>query len=233
MLIFLTKIQGYVIFSSRIFPMGVYMKLTRVTFAELYEVEGAFGQEWVSPGGGGFPKHLIHSYDRKSKTIVFPIGWEITESGGTNEDNWKRAQYEFIFKDFCHTILRHEYIKKVDLVEVDYNPDDFQPDSNLVVMTLRVPRKNKVRTDKLVKEHRTAQTIVAERSMKSGLVMDRGGRNKRTIPQYLYELVMQKAEWQDFAKQLNKQNLVLKTQPFAILVTGPVFPRQLANYKQN
>lgn len=207
------------------------MKLTRVKFTELHEVAGAFGQEWISPGGGGFPKHLIYSYDHKSKTIVFPIGWAITESGDiTNEDGWKRTQYEFIFKDFCHTVLRHEYIKKIDFVEVDYNPNDFQPDKNLVIMTLRVPRKNKVRTDRLVNEHRTTQVIVAERSMESSMVIDGVGRKKRTIPQYLYEFVMQKTEWQDFAKQLYKQNLVLKTQPFAILVTGPVFPRQLANF---
>lgn len=207
--------------------------LTRVKFTELHEVAEAFGQEWVSPGGGGFPKHLIYSYDHKSKTVVFPIGWVITESGGTNEDGWKRTQYEFIFKDFCRTILRHGCIKKVDLVEVDYSPNDFQPNQNLVVMTLRVPRKNKVRTDRLVNEHRTAQTIVAERSMKSSMVIDRAGRKKRTIPQYLYELVMQKSEWQGFAKQLYEQNLVPKTQRFAIFTTGPVFPRQLANFKQN
>lgn len=207
--------------------------LTRVKFTELHEVAGAFGREWVSPGGGGFPKHLIYSYDPKSKTIVFPIGWAITESDDTNEDGWKRTQYEFIFKDFCHTVLRHEYIKKVDLVEVDYNPNDFQPNQNLVVMTLRVPRKNKVRTDRLINEHKTTQSIVAERSMESSKVIDKGGIKKRTIPQYLYELVMYKSEWQDFAKQLNKQNLVLKTQPFAILVTGSVFPRQLANFNQN
>ena len=207
--------------------------LARVKFTELHEVTGAFGQEWISPGGGGFPKHLIHSYNLKAKTVVFPIGWAITESGGTNEDNWKRTQYEFIFKDFCHTVLRHEYIKKVDLIEVDYNPNDFQPNKDLVVMTLRVPRRNRVRTDKLVNKHRTTQTIVVERSMESSMVVDGVGRKKRTFLQYLYELVMQKSEWQDFARQLYKQNLVPKTQRFAILITGPVFPRQLANFKQS
>ena len=100
-------------------------------------------------------------------------------------------------------------------------------------MTLRVPRRNKVRTDKIVNEHLTTQTIVAERSMESRMVIVRKGRNKRTFPQYLYELVMQKSEWQDFAKQLYGQNLVPKTQRFAILTTGPVFPRQLASFKRN
>lgn len=206
-------------------------RLTRVKFTVLYEIAGSFGQESVSPGGGGFPKHLIHSYDHKSKTVVFPIGWAITESGGINEDNRKCTQYEFIFGNFWHTVLGHECIKKIDLVEVDYNPDDFYPHNKLVVMTLRVPRKNKARTDQLVNEHRIAQTIVAERSMESSMVIDGIGRKKRTIPQYLYELVMQKSEWQNFTKKLYEQNLVPKTERFAILVTGPVFPRQLANFK--
>jgi len=47
------------------------------------------------------------------------------------------------------------------------------------------------------------------------------------------ELVMQKSKWQDFAKQVYEQNLVPKTQRFAILTTGPVFPRQLTNFNQN
>ena len=230
--VFLTNIQGHVIFSHRTLLTEVYVKLTKVTFTKLFEVEGAFGQEWVSPGGGGFPKHLIYSYDLKSKTIIFPTDWIITESGGTNEDNWKRTQYEFIFRDSCHTVLRHEYIKKVDFVEVEYSPKDFQPNLKLVVMTLRIPRRNKARADKLIDEYQTAKTIVAQRSMKSSMVIDGRGLKKRTFPQYLYEIVMHKSEWQDFSKQVYEQDLVPKTQRFAILVTGPVFPRQLANFKQ-
>ncbi len=208
------------------------MKLTRVTFTELHEVEGAFGQEWIAPAGGGFPKHLVHSYNINTKIVVFPIGWVITETGGSNEDDWKRTRYEFKLRDFCHTVLRHEYIKKVDSIEVDYNPRDFQPNYKLVVMTLRIPRKNKARTDKLIDGYQTAKTIVAQRSMKSSMVIDGRDRKKKTFPQYLYELVMHKSGWQDFSKQVYEQDLVPKTQRFAILVTGPVFPRQLANFKQ-
>ena len=55
----------------------VKARLTRVTFSELHEVVGAFGREWIAPAGGGFPKHLVYSYDIKTKTVVFPIGWVI------------------------------------------------------------------------------------------------------------------------------------------------------------
>ena len=102
-------------------------KLTRVKFSELHEVVGAFGREWIAPAGGGFPKHLVYSYDIKTKTVVFPIGWVITESGGTNEDGWKRTKMEFYFRDSCHTILRHDLVKKIDIVEVEYDSKEFEP----------------------------------------------------------------------------------------------------------
>lgn len=210
------------------------MKLTRVKFSELREVEGAFGQEWVAPAGGGFPKHLIHSYDLKTKTVVFPIGWMITESGGTNEDNWKRTQWEFHFGKFCHTVLRHKCVKKIDFVEAEYNPDEFRPNEKLVLMTLRVPRRNKNHTDKLIKEHRVTETVVAVRSRESKKVIVKSGRKQKSFPQYLYELAIQKSEWRNFARQLYEKNLVPKKDRFAILVEStPLFPRQLAYFKDS
>ena len=100
-------------------------------------------------------------------------------------------------------------------------------------MTLRIPRRNKARADKIIGGYQTAKTIVAKRSVKSSMVIDGRGRKKRTFQQHLYELVIQKSKWQDFAKQVYEQNLVPKTQRFAILTTGPVFPRQLTNFNQN
>ncbi|MDP3696623.1 MAG: hypothetical protein Q8R55_01165 [Candidatus Taylorbacteria bacterium] len=210
-------------------------RLTRVTFTELHEVAGAFGQEWVSPGGGGFPKHLIHSYDLKTKTVVFPTGWKIKQDTipAIEGGEFFHPIYSFVFGDFCNTVILYGYIEKADSVEIDYDPKDFQPDHKLVVVTLRVPRRNKVRTDKLIKKYQTSKTVVAERSRKSSMVIDGGGRKKRTFPQYLYELVLRKSEWKDFAKQVYKQNLVPKTQRFAILAEGPVFPRQLAYFKDS
>lgn len=209
------------------------MKLTRVTFSKLHEVEGAFGREWVSPGGGGFPKHLIHSYDHKTKTVVFPLGWTIEESIWVPEEGRRDySVYQFIFKNFCHTGFRRDYVKKIDFVEVDYDPEEFQPNTKLGLLTLRVQRRNKARTDKLIKKYQTAKMVIAERSMESSKVVRRTGRKQRRFPQYLYELVIQKTKWQDFAKELYEQNLVPKTERFAILMGGAVFPRQLAYFKK-
>ena len=211
------------------------MKLTRVTFIELHEVEGAFGQEWIAPAGGGFPKHLIYSYDLKTRTVIFPPGWKIKQDAISAIEGGEcfRPFYSFAFDDFCNTVVGYGHVEKVDAVEVEYNHDEFKPNKKLVVMTLRVPRRNKARTDKLIDRYQTAKTIIAKRSMKIRMVIDGRGRKKRTFQQYLYELVMQKSKWQDFAKQVYEQNLVPKTQRFAILTTGPVFPRQLTNFNQN
>lgn len=209
------------------------MKLTRVTFTELHEVEGAFGNEWVAPAGGGFPKHLIYSYDINAKTVVFPLGWILQENGGTNEDNWKRTHYDFKFYDFCHTVLKYEYVKKVDFVEIaEYDPKEFQPDKGLAVMTLMIPRRNKSRTDKIIQEFRIAKTIVAERGRESSMVLYGKIRKKRTFPRYLYEFIVKKSEWSCFAKRIHGESLIPKTQRFGMLVDeAPVFPRQWVGFK--
>ena len=211
------------------------MKLTKVTFTELHEAEGTFGKEYAVVAGGGFNKHLIYSYNLKTKTVVFPPEWNIGKGDeriskkGRHDD----SVYQFRFGDFCHTVLKREYVKKIDFVEVsNYNPDEFQPNKELVMLTLRVPRRNKARTDKLIKKYQTAKMIVAERSRESRMVISEIGRKEKSLPQYLYELVIQKSRWRDFAKELHEENLVPKTDRFAILMDGAIFPRQLAYFKK-
>ena len=93
------------------------MKLTRVTFTELHEVVGAFGREWLAPAGGGFPKHLIHSYDLKTKTIIFPPEWNIEESVWLPEEGRRdHSVYQFRFGNFCHTFLQCQYIKRLEFI---------------------------------------------------------------------------------------------------------------------
>ena len=204
------------------------VKLTRVKFSELHEVEGAFGREWIAPAGGGFPKHLVYSYDIKTKTVVFPIGWVITESGGTNEDGWKRTEMEFYFRDFCHTILRHDLVKKIDIVEVEYDSKEFEPNKHLSVFTFRIPRRNKDRTDKLIQNYQ----IVAGRSRKSTKVITGVGHKKKSIPQYLYELAIDQSKWRDLGKELIDKGLIPKNDHFSIWVGHGVFPRQLTSFKK-
>lgn len=210
------------------------MKLTQVTFTRLHEVEGVFGQEFISAGGGCFPKYLILSYNLKTNTVVFPLGWKIEKGGVIPRENRRDdSVYQFRFGDFCHTVLQLKYVKKVDFVKVEYSPDEFQPNKKFGLLTLRIPRRNKARTDKLVKKYQTAKVVSAIRSKESNKVVNPMELNERTFPQYVYELVIQKSKWHDFAKELYEQNLVPKTDRFAILLTGPLFPRQLANFKQN
>lgn len=205
-------------------------QLIQVTFTKLREIEGAFGREWIAPAGGGFPKHLIHSYNLKNKTVVFPPKWNIEESGRTPRRD--DSMYQFRFSNFCHTVLRRKCVKKVDSVEVEYNPDEFQPKKGLGLLILRIPRRNKVRTDKLIKKYQTAKIVVAERSRENSKIVIRKGQGDRRFPQYLYELIIQNSGWQDFAKELYQENLVPETERFAILMDGAIFPRQLAYFKK-
>ncbi len=206
------------------------MQLLRVKFYKLFEINGAFGQDCVSPMGGIFPKHLIYSYDLETRTIIFPVGWMITEAGGTNEDNWTRTEWRFNFFEICQTTLQHNLVEKVDFIEVDYDPKEFHPNKNIVLMTLRIPRRNKGRTDELIQKYKATQTIIAERSKESSEIILKSRDEERTISQYLYEIIMKKSSWKDFAEQLYKQNLIAKKDRFAILIMGPVFPRQLASF---
>lgn len=214
------------------------MKLAQVTFTELHEAEGAFGQECIAIAGGVFPKYLIYSYSSKAKTVIFPPEWNIERSLYTpnmnipEESRHNNSVCQFMFGDFCYIILRYEYIKKIDFVEVEYNPDDFRPNKELVLLTLRVPRRNKARTDRLIKKYQTSGNIVAERSRKISKVISRIGRKDRISQQCLYELAIYKSAWHSFAKELYKENLIPKTERFAILVGGAIFPRQLVNFQK-
>ena len=97
-------------------------------------------------------------------------------------------------------------------------------------MTLRIPRRNRNRTDKLIQKYRTVKTIIAERSRESNFISEVGGK-KKTLPQYTYELIMYKAKWHDFAKQLFHKKLVPQGDRFMIIVKEGVFPRELAVFK--
>src|SRR3989344_2944134 len=84
------------------------VRCMRVTFTELHETEGFFGQESIAVGIGAFPKHLIYSYDLKKKIVLFPFEWK-TENGKWNYERGFRDSsfYQFSFSDFCHTeVLR-------------------------------------------------------------------------------------------------------------------------------
>ena len=209
---------------------------TKVEFTELYEAKGAFGYEGVSPGGSMFPKHLIYSYDLKTKTVIFPLGWIMNEAGGANENNWKRDMWEFSFNPFWNTVFRHNFVKKIDCIEVDYDLNWFKPLENLGLMTLSIPLKNKNRADKLIEKYVANKTIVAQRSRELGKVsLYRIGRNKttkRTVQKYIYELALQKSKWKNFAKKLHEQNLIHKTDPFGVLLSNYVFPKQLAYFEK-
>lgn len=210
--------------------------LLRVRFTELYEVEGSFGQESVSPSGGIFPKHLICSYDIHTKTVVFPFGWIIVEGGGTNEDNWCHTHYDFYFTPYWHTLIQCGLVEKSDCVEIDYDPKDFEPDPKLVKMTLVIPRRNKSRMDKLIQQYLAAKTIVAERSRASRVIKTifrmKKDHKEKTLLKHTYELVIQDPEWRIFVEQLYKQKLIPKEDRFAILVEENVFPKQLAYFNK-
>lgn len=209
------------------------MKLTRVTFTELHEAEGAFGQECIAIAGGVFPKHLIYSYNSKAKSVVFPPDWNIEKGQYTKEESrCDDSFYHFRLGDFCLTVIRRKYVKKIDFVEVEYNPDEFQPNKELVLLTLRIPRKNKTRTDKLIKKYQAAKVIVAERSRESSKVISRTGRKERSFSQYLYELAIRESRWRDFAKELYEENLIPENERFAILIGSAIFPRQLVNFQK-
>lgn len=210
------------------------MKLLRVKFSKLFEVNGAFAQDCISPAGGIFPKHLICSYDLKARTIIFPIEWTLSEAGGTNMDNWTRTEWRFNFGEYCTTVLQHKLIEKIDFVEVDYDSKEFQPNKDLVLLTLSIPRRNKNRTDNLIHKHKTAQSIVAVRSKKSSMAIVKSGSKEKTVPQYFYDIIMKKSCWKDFAEQLYKQKIISEKDRFAILISGnPVFPRQLASFQNS
>lgn len=210
--------------------------LFRVKFTELYEIEGGLGREWIVSAGGGFPKHLIHSYDLKNKTVVFPLEWDIKYDEIPMEKRGNiilgRPVYRFKFGNFCNTVIGYGYVRKMDSVKVEYNPKEFHPNKELGLLTLRIPRRNKARTDKLIGKYQTAKMVVAVRSMESSKVIRATERGERSFPQYLYELAIHRSKWRGFAKELYEQNLVPKTERFAILMSGAIFPRQLAQFKK-
>lgn len=213
--------------------------LTKVTFSELHEVRRAFGHESISPGGGVFSKHLIYSYDLKTQTIIFPFGWVMQEYGGTNEDGWKRTGWEFFFSstsgNHWRTILRHNKVKKIDFVEVDdYDQKQFEPEQGLVLMNLTILHENKDRADGLIQKYLTDGTIVAERSRETTVTNIIVGENReeKTVSSYLYELVMKESERINFINQLFEQDIVPKTDRFAILIEQHVFPKQLSYFKK-
>lgn len=209
------------------------LKVLRVKFTELYEVEGAFGQESVSPGGGIFPKHLIYSYDIHTKTVVFPFGWMTDKSSGTS----KCPHRLFYFTSHQHTLINRELVKKIDFVEVDYEPKDFEPDPKLVMMTLTIPRRNKSRVNKLIQQYQATKTIVAKRSKESTKIISTffSGKKKdteKTLLKHTYELILMKSKWKVFVKQLFEQKLIPTNDRYAILLEENVFPKQLAYFSE-
>ena len=204
-------------------------KLLRVRFDELYEVKGAFGCEMVSPGGGGFPKHLIYSYDLKTKTVIFPFGWVTQETD---------AMWHFYFKPYWDTFFQHRKVKKMDFVEVDCEPNQFQPLPELGLVTLFVTRRNKNRADKMIQKYLKTKTIIGQRSIKNSKTIivriGKGGKTtEKTVLQHLYELVLKKSEWKNFVKEVGKQNLLSKIDHFGLMMSEYVFPKQLANFNKN
>ncbi len=219
--------------------LNLRQTLKKVTFAELHEVQGVFGQESISPGGGVFPKHLICSYDLGTQTVIFPDGWEITEYNNVDKDNRRRFMWEFSFYDgssggaYLQSVLQHKAIKKIALVEVDdYDQNQFKTEQGLVLMELRIPRVNKDRADELILKHLSDGTIVAERSKESVRITAKGSIVEETVQQYLYELVMKESERINFINQLFEQDIVPKKDRFAILINVRVYPKQLSYFKK-
>ena len=206
----------------------------RVTFTELHETEGFFGQESIAVGIGAFPKHLIYSYDLKKKIVLFPFEWK-TENGKWNYERGFRDSsfYQFSFSDFCHTEVLRKSVRKIGFVEVDCDLGEFLPNPKLVFVILQVPLRNKARVNKLLREQRITKAVIAERSRVGSLTIHRTGRRPRVLSQYIYELVMRKSKVRGLEKQLREKKLISEIDRFAVMVRGPVFPRQLAQFQDS
>lgn len=210
---------------------------TRVKFTELRELEGSFEQESVSSGGGSFPKHLIYSYNIRKKTVVFPFGWMIHKPGSINENGRMCPHWKFHFNQYWSTFIQRGLIKKIDLVEIEYDPKDFEPNRKLVKMTLTIPRRNKSRVNKLIQQYLATKTIVAERSRASTQVIPTffaGKKNdkKKTLLMHTYELILKKSKWKVFVEQLYKQKLIPAKERHEIQPKENVFPKQLACFNK-
>lgn len=209
------------------------MKCIQVRFTELYEANGAFGNESISPGGVIFPKHLVLSYDLKTKTVVFPKKWRLAEVCGKIGEKRHTGLMFFFFGNYCMSSIPKDKVKKINSVKVDYNPDEFEPNKSLTVMTLRVVRWKKAKTDALIKKYQSANVIVAVRSRESRTVRSKAGGKERRYGQQLYELVIKQSVLDDFVNELFKTRLVIENRRFDVQISKPgVFPRQLANFNK-
>lgn len=200
------------------------MKFLRVTFAELFEVEGAFGNESISPGGAIFPKHLVLSYNLRTKTVLFPLGWKFDPTGST---------FDFQFDNHIEGCLRKDMVKGFDYVEVDCDPKEFVPDKNLRLVMVDVPAEHKSYMDEIVKKYLATKMIVAERSRKSHRIRTVEGK-RVTFPTHSYELIEQLVSNQNgMWTELRKEREASGEKTYMVLSEDPgVFPRQLANFKK-
>ncbi len=208
------------------------MKCLKVTFAELHEEKGAFGKESISPGGAEFPKHMILSYDLKTKTVVFPEGWKCIYEGGKVGEKLHTG-FVFLFDNCWESGVRKDKVKKISSFEVDYDPKEFVPDKNLRLVKIDVPLKHKSYMDKLIKKYLATKLIVAQRSRKSARIRTVDGK-RVTFPTYSYELIEQLVGngneiWEELGKE--EKNAGKKT--YMILSENPgVFLGQLANFNK-
>ncbi len=202
------------------------MKCLKVTFAKLHEAEGAFGKESISPGGAVFPKHLVLSYDLKAKTVVFPVGWNYVEEGGKVGEKLHTG-FVFLFDNYWESGVLKDKVKKIDSVEVNYNPKEFEPDKNLRLVMVDVPAKHKSYMDELIKKYLATKIIVAERSRKSHRTRTVDGK-RVTFHTHSYELIEQLVgNLNEFWVELDSKKTCM------VLSENPgVFLRQLANFKK-
>ena len=203
------------------------MQCLKVTFTELDEGKGAFGPESISPCA--FPKYLVLSYDLESKTVFFPLFWdfEYVESG--NFTGFYRYQFKFRGDYYLIGVLPKRLVSKVEVVDVDYNPDEFIPDNNLRIMTVRVPLEDKSGVDELIRKYRENNTIVGARS-RDGLDLRNVNGKKESFSMWYYELVFQFAgNYLGFFNELQEQIPDFNYTPWS--ADHNVFPRQRPYYK--